>query len=169
MGKKKNNTFSAEIEIIGINPFVSVPKIILEQLFIQAGKSKGNFPVCGKVNGQHYTQTLLKYKGKWRLYINLKMLKNSTKRIGETIIVSVELDTNNRTIPIDLKFSEALLNDKVAKDVFDKLAPSLQKEINQYISRLKKEESRAKNIELAIGFLKGENKFVGRSMANQTD
>ena len=68
-------TFSTTIEIIGINPFVYVPKEILKHIFEKAAKSKGPIPVKGAVNSIPYTQTLMKFKGEWRLYINTKMLK----------------------------------------------------------------------------------------------
>ena len=59
------NEFIAEIEIIGINPFVSVPENILTELFKNAGKVKGPIPIRGFLNGKPYQQTLVKYKGKW--------------------------------------------------------------------------------------------------------
>ena len=90
--------FNAQLEIIVGNPFVFVPELILEEIFSQAGKSKGAIPVRGSVNGKLYQQTLVKYSGEWRLYINLKMLKNSPKRIGETIEVEIEFDPSDRTI-----------------------------------------------------------------------
>ncbi len=155
--------FRATLEIIGINPFVFVPETILNNIFTQAGKNKGYIPVCGKVNDLEYQQTLLKYKGAWRLYINLEMLLNSPRRIGETITVTIEFDTKDRTIPMHPILAQALDENKNAKAMFYNLTPSVQKEIIRSISYLKKEESVKKNVALAIGFLKGENKFLGRN------
>lgn len=154
--------FTSNLEIIGINPFVFIPEAILNDIFIQAGKNKGHIPVCGTVNEIPFTQTLLKYDGEWRLYINLKMLPNSPKRIGETITIKITYDNSDRTIGIHPKLVEALDLDKEVKNTFESLKPSLQKEIIKYISFLKSEESIAKNIKLIIGFLKGENKFLTR-------
>ncbi|MBS1627137.1 MAG: YdeI/OmpD-associated family protein [Bacteroidetes bacterium] len=154
--------FTSEINIIGINPFVFVPIKILEQLFKDAGKSKGFIPVCGTVNKVAYIQTLVKYKGEWRLYINTSMLKNSPKRIGESIEITIKFDTTNRTLTPHPKLINALLKNKEAKKVFDNLSPSKQKEIVRYISSLKTENSINLNIAKAINFLLGKNKFVGR-------
>lgn len=154
--------FIAELQIIGINPYVLIPENILTELFIQAKKNNGHIPVCGLINDLPYTQTLLKFKGQWRLYVNLKMLTNSPKRIGEKISITIELDTKDRTIEMHPKFANALENDIEAKKVFVNLTPSLQKEIVRYLSSLKKEETVDKNVILAIGFLKGENKFIAR-------
>ncbi|WP_290791512.1 YdeI/OmpD-associated family protein [Flavihumibacter sp. UBA7668] len=154
--------FSAILEIIGINPFVFVPDEILRQLFADAKKDKGPIPVCGSVNGKKYTQTLVKFKGSWRLYINTVMLPKSPERIGERISITIQVDKGDRTLEIHPGLLKALDKNKKAKAVFDKLTPSLQKEVNRYISALKTEESIGRNIELAIGFLLGKNRFIGR-------
>jgi hypothetical protein len=154
--------FKARLDIIGINPFVFVPQEILVRLFKDAGRDKGHIPVCGMVNGKPYVQTLLRYKGEWRLYINTAMLPNSPKRIGELIEVSIEFDPGDRTLQPHPDLIKALTQNKEAEAVFQRLTPSMKKEIIRYISTLKTDEARAKNIKLAIGFLLGENSFVGR-------
>lgn len=154
--------FKADINIIGINPFVFVPKEILDAIFTDAGKDKGHIPIAGTINDKPYQQTLVKYSGEWRLYINMIMLKDSPKRIGETIEVTIGFDSNVRAITPHPQLLKALQENTKAKEVFDRLPPSRQKEIVRYIANLKTEESISKNIVKAIGFLKGDNKFVGR-------
>lgn len=164
MNKEIHTTyhFRATIEIIGVNPFVFVPVDILSQLFSDAGKEKGTIPIKGTINGKPYTQTLVKYSGEWRLYINLKMLKNSTKRIGETIDISVGFDSESRSIEPPAKFIAALNENPEAKSVFDNLSASRRHEIVRYIANLKSEEKRDANIIRAINFLLGKERFAGR-------
>jgi len=162
MNKVKSDIISAKIEIIGINPFVYLPDNILNSIFVQAKRDKGYIPIKGIINGNPYKQTLVKYSGEWRLYINNIMLKNSPKRIGETVELSVEFDSVERVIEPNPNFLKALNDNKGAKQIFENLTPSLQKEIIRYISLLKRENSIAENIEKAIGFLQGKNKFIGR-------
>ena len=154
--------FKAELEIIVGNPFVFVPPITLNAVFQQANQNKGPIPVRGTINGKPYQQTLVKYSGEWRLYINLRMLKNSPKRIGEIIAVEIEFDPSDRTIEPHPKLIQALANNEEAKQVFDGLTPSKQKEIVRYISNLKTEKSVEKNVRRAINFLLGKERFVGR-------
>ncbi len=154
--------FNAKLEIIVGNPYVSIPLTSLNIIFQQANKNKGTIPVRGKINGKQYQQTLLKYSGDWRLYINMKMLKDSPRRIGEIIDVEIEFDPSDRTIEPHPKFTEALANSIEAKKVFERLSPSKQKEIVRYISNLKTEKSIEKNITRAINFLLGKERFVGR-------
>ncbi|HXB33802.1 MAG TPA: YdeI/OmpD-associated family protein [Puia sp.] len=156
------NKFSAHIEIIGINPFVHLPEKVLTFIFKEAGKDKGPIRVRGTINGDPYRQTLLRYKGAWRLYINGFMLKNSPKRIGEKIAVEIEFDPEDKKIEPHPKLVAALRKDKKAAAVWVKLTPSRRWEIVRYIGSLKTEESVDRNIVRAIEHLNGKAGFVGR-------
>lgn len=154
--------FKATIEIIGINPFVFVPEKILAAIFTKAGKDKGPIPICGTVNDNPYQQTLMRYSGAWRLYINGKMLKNSPNRIGENITVTVTFDPSDRTIKPHPKLAKALRENKEAKAAFDKLTPSTQREIIRYIAHLKNPQIVDRNIKRVINFLLKKGSFIGR-------
>ena len=156
------NKFKADIGIIGVNPFVFVPDRILKNIFKQADKDKGPVPIRGTINGQPFKQTLVKYRGDWRLYINTTMLKHSPKRIGETVAIEVEFDPISRNIKPHPKLVLAFKKNKEAKKIFDNLPPSRQNEIVRYISFLRTEESVIRNIKRAIDHLVGKSKFVGR-------
>ena len=159
-------TFQAALEIIGINPFVSIPVEILEAVFQQATKDKGPIPVTGTINKKIYQQTLLKYSGQWRLYINTTMLKNSPKRIGELIEITITYDTSDRTIKPHPQFIKALSKNLKAKQSFDCLTPSMQKEMIRYIANLKTEQTRNRIIARAIDYLLGKSTFIGKKMLN---
>jgi hypothetical protein len=154
--------FKAEIKLIGINPFVFVPEDTLKVLFRRFGKDKGPIPVKGSINRVKYRQTLVKYRGEWRLYVNTAMLPNSPQRVGEIIDVSVGLDFGDRTIPPHPSLVKALKKNPSARKKFESLAPSLQKEIVRYISLQKTEASITRNVERAISFLLGKESFIGR-------
>ncbi len=96
--------FSARIEKIGINPFVFLPQAVLNHLFKQAGKSKGTIPVRGKMDVHPFIQTLVKYSGAWRLYLNISMRKAAGKDVGDKIKVDIEFDPVERNIKKDLLF-----------------------------------------------------------------
>ena len=154
--------FRAELEIINGNPFVFLPTDVLERLFEEVSRTKGPIPVKGSINGKAYQQTLVKYSGAWRLYISMKMLKDSPRRIGERIEVEIEFDPSDRSIKVHPLFVEALAKDNEAKRVFDGLSPSKQRGIVKYISELKNPESVERNVTRAINFLKGKERFIGR-------
>lgn len=155
-------TFKATIELIGINPFVFVPEKILAEVLQKAGKEKGPIPIKGTINKIPYRQTLVKYAGHWRLYINTIMLKDSPKRIGETITISIVFDPDDRKLSMHPRLAKALAKNKEANKNFKQLPASRQQEIIRYISNLKTAESVERNILKAINFLSGNGSFVGR-------
>lgn len=154
--------FNAKIEIVGINPYVQLPNDVLNEIFTQAQKDKGPIPVKGFINDKPFLQRLMKFKGIWRLYINTSILKNSPKRIGESITIKIEFDPAERVITPHPKLISAFALNRQAKAVFDALIPSLQFEIVRYISNLKTEESVDRNVIKTIDFLLGKGRFIGR-------
>ena len=162
MARKLSNAFSAKIEIIGINPFVFVPDNVLTRLFKEAGKDKGKIPVAMKIDGHEFTQTLVKYSGHWRLYLNMPMRKAASKDVGDVAKFEIRFDPVERNVAMHPKLHEAMNRNPAARKVFDELIPSLQLEINRYFTFLKTETSLDKNISRAINFLLGKERFVGR-------
>jgi len=156
------NSFSAKIQIIGVNPYVLLPAKVLNDLFKQAGKEKGPIQVKGKLNENKFTQTLVKFSGKWRLYLNTPMRKAAAIDVGDIAKVEIEFDPKPRIIPMHSKLGEAFNKNKKAKAAFKKLAPYRQKEIIRYISSMKTEESVERNIKKSIDHLLGKARFVGR-------
>jgi hypothetical protein len=162
MHDKKTNKFSAEIQIIGVNPFVFLPDTVLTSIFKEANKDKGKIPVKMKIDGHEFIQTLIKYSGHWRLYLNTPMRKMAKREVGDTANFEIAFDPEERVIPIHPKLSKALKENQEAKSIFDSLRPSLQLEIVRYISFLKTEESIDKNVLRAVNFLLGKERFIGR-------
>ena len=151
----KSTRFSARIEKLGINPVVDPPSEVLKSLFKSAGKDKGPIPVRGKIANAEFTQTLVKFQGGWRLYINGAMLRASGSKVGDEIEVEIEFDPVPREVPMPVRLRDALKFDKKAKIAFAELSPSRQKEIFKYINSLRTEESIARNVEKILQQLKG--------------
>lgn len=155
-------TFTATIQIIGINPYVLLPPAVLDYLLKQFGKQKGQVPVRLSINKTDFIQTLVRYAGEWRLYLNGPMRKTAGKDVGDEITISIEYDPSERETPVHPKLQQALQAHKEAKQKFDALPPSRQKEIARYINNLKSEEAIERNIHRAIQFLSGKGRFIGR-------
>jgi hypothetical protein len=159
-------SFTAEIFIIGVNPYVLLPEEVLDNLFVEAGRHKGPIPVKGLINGNEFRQTLVRFSGKWRLYINGVMRKAAGIDVGDMADILIEFDSMPRKILMHDSLKLALEADKEAFIAFSRLSPSRQNEIIRYISYLKTEESVNRNIERAIQHLLGAERFVGRDKLN---
>lgn len=155
-------SFSAKIQIIGINPYVLLPASVLKYIFLKAGKDKGAIPVQLKIDDKDFIQNLVKYSGKWRLYLNTPIRKAAEKDVGDIIDLRIDFDAMPRTILMHPKLKRAFKENKEAKIAFDKLSPSRQKEILKYINFLKSDESIDKNVQRTISHLTNSKPFIGR-------
>ncbi|MCI0549422.1 MAG: YdeI/OmpD-associated family protein [Anaerolineae bacterium] len=156
MAIRNLKSFSATIAKIGINPYVSLPEDVLDGLFKQAGKTKGPIPVRGTINRKRFIQTLVKYQGAWRLYINGEMRQAAGVDVGDQAHIKIEFDPVPRIEKNPPKFVQALSKNKEAKAAFEKLTPSRQKEMLRYLNSMKTETSLERNIEKIIRHLLGE-------------
>ena len=107
--------FSAKIKIIGVNPYVLLPSVLLKYIFQKAGKDKGAIPIQLKIGGKDFIQNLVKYSGKWRLYLNMPMRKAAEKDVGDIIDIQIDFDPNPRITSMHSKLKKALKENKKAK------------------------------------------------------
>ncbi len=139
-----------------------LPVALLKEIFLKAGKDKGAIPVMLKIEGKDFIQDLVKYSGKWRLYLNAPMRKTAQKEVGDTMQIKIRFDAKESITPMHTKLKAALNKNKEAKKTFEAFSPSRQKEILRYINNLKSEETIDKNIQRAIVHLIGKQNFVDR-------
>lgn len=156
-------SFTGKIQVIGVNPYMPVPAKVLKAIFKEAGKSKGPIPVRGMLNGKKYKQTLVKFSGKWRFYLNTPMRRAAGIDVGDRGDVEMEFDPSSREIPLHPALAKEFGKNKQAKLAYEKLPPYRQKEISRYLGFLKTEESLKRNLEKAILHLAGKQKFAGRN------
>ncbi len=149
-------SFSAPIFKLGINPCVDVPEAVLKSLRQQSGKATGHIPVRGALNGKEFIQTVVKYKGEWRLYINGQMLKASGLEVGDEAKVNIEFDPISRKPLVNPSLAAAFQTNKAARDAFALLSPSRQHEVSRYLGSLQKEDSVNRNVERVLKHLTGE-------------
>ena len=155
-------SFSAKIQIIGINPYVLLPSSILKFIIKKAGKDRGAIQVKLRIGGQDFIQNLVKYSGKWRLYLNTPMRKAAGKDVGDAVKMEIDFDSRERTTPLHPELIKAFKENKDAKNAFNKLSPSRQKEILKYINNLKSQETIDKNIQRVMDRLVNGKPFIGK-------
>ena len=144
-----NCDFSAIINKLGINPYVDVPEHV-SQCF---GK-RGYIRVTGTLNGVSMRATLVPTGNvRHRLYVNGEMRKEANVKDGDTINLSLRLATEPRQVAVPRELMEALESNEKARTAFEKLPPSHQKEILDYLNFLKKPESLKRNIGKVISSL----------------
>jgi hypothetical protein len=153
--RPRSKPYTAQILKIGINPYVPVPEDTLSRVFEMAKRSSGPIPVIGTVNRKPFQQTLVRYRGAWRLYLNGPMREAAGADVGDRVRVTVEFDPRDRTPPMNPALVKALASKPDARATFDALAPSRRKEILRYMNSLKTPEALARSVTNVTRLLEG--------------
>lgn len=142
--------FTGHIHKIGINPVIDPPDDVLEYLFHQAERSKGPIAVRGSIEGVPFLQTLVKYAGLWRLYINGPMLRSAGVSVGTMARIKIEVDPTPRTVPMPEALRHALEKDPAKKLSFAALTRSRQEEIKRYLASLRSDAALRRSIDKVL-------------------
>lgn len=131
------STFTGRVVKIGINPCLNVPERVIKELRRTALKRTGPIPVRGSLNGRRFAQTVVKFRGSWRLYLNTGMRHAAKLDVGDKATVGIRFDPMPPPVPMHPALLRALRRNKRAKRVFEQLTPSRRKEILRYLNNLK--------------------------------
>jgi len=161
-------TFRAKMLIRGVNPYVLIGASRATTL--RPGWRRP-MPVLVKVNGEPTPPWRINLMpvgdGRFYLYLAGAVRKASATKVGDTVAVEVRFDPAYRSgpmHPMPAWFRRPLEADPKAKHAWDALIPSRQKEILRYLSWLKSDEARDRNVARALGVLRGEEaRFMARS------
>jgi hypothetical protein len=168
--KKSLLTFSETISIINGNPYVRPPDDVLNEIFEQAGRDTSPIPIKGTINGAAFHQSLVRYMGDWRLYVNIWMAtaaklefsKSVTEVVGQQVEFAITFDPSPPTYEMSPFLEKALKDHPRTWKAWGELTPGRQKEVLRYFSFLKSDEARERNLERLLKVLGGEE---GRFMA----
>jgi hypothetical protein len=157
------NSFHAKILILVGNPYVRPPDKVLSPVFKQAGKSTSPIPIRGRLDGAAFQQSLVRYQGDWRLYINGIMAKNAGLKytgsisaiVGRKVKLEIEFDRKPPEYRMVPAFQKALDKNKKARLAYERLTPGRRKEILRYFGFMKSEESLKRNIDRVMQHLSG--------------
>ena len=163
--------FSSVIKIIGVNPYVLVSAVRAKKL--KPGWRKP-LPVLLRINGKPEKpwriNMMPKGNGSFYLYLHGEVRKASKTKVGDKVEVEVSFDEEYRIGPMHPMpewFESALMKNPKAKQAWQQLTPSRQKEILRYFANLKSQEAQKKNLVRAMNVLSGEkDRFMARTWRN---
>ena len=127
--------------------FVEVPFDIKEVY------GKGRVKVKVLFDNHLYRGSIVNMRGKYIIGIRKDIRDAIGKNIGDEVHVSVDEDLEERTVTIPADLLELLLEVPEAKQRFEKLSFTHQKEYVNWIGEAKKEETRKRRIEKTIEML----------------
>ena len=160
--------FYATIQIRGINPFVEVSASRASAL--KPGWRKP-LPVLVQLNGKppqgHRINMMPAGDGSFYLYLNNIIRTHAGVTVGDRVSVSIEFDPAYRSGPqhtMPRWFQTALRDHPRARENWNKLTPSRQKEVLRYLAQLKSPEARERNLARALRALSGDTtRFMART------
>ena len=144
------HSFTAPIQNAGGGgAFVDVP-FDVEKSF---GSKKPK--VKAMIEGVPYRGTLVRMGSECHMLVVLKGIREQIgKTFGDEIKVTVEADTEARVIEIPKDLLKVFKKEKDARDFFDKLAFTHQKEYVKWIEEAKRDETRQARVVKTIEMLK---------------
>jgi hypothetical protein len=159
--------FRSLIEINKINPYVLISAARAARL--KPGWRRP-MPVRIRVNGKPQVPWRINLMpigdGSFYLYLHGNVRKASGTKVGDVVSVEVELDVEYRggPQPMPAWFAAALDRNRRAREAWQALTPSRQKEIVRYLANLKSPEAQARNTRRAVLVLSGDKgRFMARS------
>ena len=119
-------------------------------------------PVKVSIGGAEHRSTIARMGGKYMLVIPKVFRDAAGIKAGEEIEVTMERDTEKRTVEIPKDLARELKKNNLT-DVFSKMSYTHQKEYVNAINDAKKEETRNRRIEKTIEMLKEKGQKERRS------
>lgn len=130
---------------------IEVPPAIIESL--QAGKKP---PVKVTLKGYSYRTTVAVMGGAFMMPLSAEHRNAAGVQGGETLDVTIELDTEPRTVEIPADLQAALEAQPGGLAAFHMAAPSMRKEYVRQVESAKAADTRARRVASIVSKLTGE-------------
>ena len=109
-------------------------------------------PIKAWINGAEYRGSVFRMGGKYMMAVPKAFRDAAGIKAGEKITVTIEKDTEKRTVEVPADLAEALKKNNLT-EVFAKMSYTHQKEYVNAVREAKKEETRLRRIEKMIELL----------------
>jgi hypothetical protein len=138
------NNFSAVIYKEGMLYAVEIPKVISANLDI-----KGHLPVRGLADNIPFKGVCVPRRGnRFIIFLNTDTRRKINKTEGDFVEMQIEYDPDSRDLPVPEDVEIILSENQEILEEFMNLTPLLKREITQFITEAKKEETRLKRINI---------------------
>lgn len=128
-----------------------IPEWVLEKL-----QTNKRAPLRVTINGHTYQSTAVGVAGECRVVFPSAERLAAKANAGETVQVTLELDSGYRSVDMHPELEEALISADLA-DVFANLSYSRRKEYARQVNDAKAEDTRKRRIEKIIAGVRAEN------------
>lgn len=115
--------------------------------------SKNQFAIKGMIDKTPYRSSLFTLHDRTFMIVSNELRKTIGKGSGNTVHVTMEPDNTDRIVRLPKELSVAIEKEGL-RSTFEKLSYTVRREHADAIMSAKKEETRAKRIEIILAFLR---------------
>jgi len=116
----------------------------------EIGEGAERFPVQATVNGYTWRTTVTRMRGEFLLGLNKAVRDAAGAQAGDSVDVSIELDSAPREVEMPEALANALAKDPAAKAAFDALSFTNRKEYARAAAEPKRPETRDRRVQQTI-------------------
>jgi hypothetical protein len=120
---------------------------------VSIGEGAKRFPVRATVNGYTWQTSVARMAGEFLVGLNREVREGAGAQAGDTVEVTLELDTAPRSVDVPEALAVALERDAAAKAAFDTLAFTHRKEYARWVAEAKRDETRERRVAKALEML----------------
>ena len=107
-------------------------------------------PVSGTINGHPYRSTISYMGGEHFMVVSKALREAAGINIGDTIEVTMQPDTAERSVEVPADLTVALKNTPNAQETFDSMSYTHRKEFVQWVSSAKRPETRESRLKRTV-------------------
>jgi hypothetical protein len=111
-------------------------------------------PVRATVNGFTFRTTVAIYGGRAFVGLDREAREGAGVEAGDRILVELELDEQPRVVEVPEELAAAFAAAPDARAAFDRLSYTHRREYARWIAEAKREETRRRRVEKAVGLLR---------------
>jgi hypothetical protein len=138
--------------VAAINPPVNVAEFF---------GTKARVPIRGTINGYAFRSSLMPMGGCHMMPVNKKLCEGAGVQPGDTVVVVMERDEEERTVEVPAALKKELVKNKTARANWEKLSFTHKKEMALAINGAKQEETRARRMGKVMEILRSGAKWTG--------
>jgi hypothetical protein len=120
--------------------------VLDDEQALQIGEGAKRFPVAATINGYTWRTTVMRMGGEYLLGMNKEVRAGAGAEAGDTVEVTIELDTAPREVEIPEELASALANAPEALAAFEALSFTHRKEYARAVAEAKKPETRDRRV-----------------------
>jgi Bacteriocin-protection, YdeI or OmpD-Associated/Domain of unknown function (DUF1905) len=140
--------FTARLEASTVGTgghWVVVPDAVMSEL-----TDKARAEVKATFNGVPYRGSVVKYSGAYVLGVTKAIMTQAGLSTGDTVQVSIEPDTEKRTVTIPDDLADALKANPKLQSTWDALSYTRRKEKAQSLTEAKRPETRSRRLDAIL-------------------